>query len=299
MSVESQASVIHDIGYQRYDGPRLGRAYAVRSLYSYGLRTSFGLGRSAAAKIFPWIVVGIVMLIATVLTVIRSQTGTMPVEYYAFPSPPISLLAILFCAVVAPELVSRDLRSGVLSLYFSRQLTRADYPFAKWASLVTAVFLLLFAPMLLMYVGGAFSVSGFSAEWHEFLLFSKGIASAAMYALVFASLALLVASLAGRRAVAAAMTIAVFLVTTPIYGVLIAIAYQGSHGELPTSPGPLFYLAGLVSPMTLVGGVATWLFDPNHQQTLGDYGPVYAGVALALVVACVGLLLLRYRRVAR
>ncbi len=68
-------SVIHDIGYQRYDGPRLGRAYAVRSLYVHGVRTAFGLGRGAKSKVFPWIVVGIVFLVAVVLTAIRSQSG--------------------------------------------------------------------------------------------------------------------------------------------------------------------------------------------------------------------------------
>jgi ABC-2 type transport system permease protein len=34
------ASVIHDIGYQRYTGARLGRGYAVRSLYQLSLRSS-------------------------------------------------------------------------------------------------------------------------------------------------------------------------------------------------------------------------------------------------------------------
>lgn len=45
--------VIHDIGYQRYTGPRLGRRHVFGALYLHGLRTAFGLGRSAKAKIFP------------------------------------------------------------------------------------------------------------------------------------------------------------------------------------------------------------------------------------------------------
>ena len=53
------AGVIHDIGYQRYAGPRLGRRHVVTALYLHSLRTAFGLGRSANAKIFPWIVVGL------------------------------------------------------------------------------------------------------------------------------------------------------------------------------------------------------------------------------------------------
>ena len=53
-------SVIHDIGYQRYTGPRLGRGAVFGALYVHGLRAAFGLGRTAKAKIFPWLVVGIV-----------------------------------------------------------------------------------------------------------------------------------------------------------------------------------------------------------------------------------------------
>src|SRR5258705_4668477 len=153
--MSTETSVIHDIGYQRYQGARLDRGYAARSLYLHGLRSAFGLGRSARAKIFPWIVVGLVGLIAAVLTAIRTQTpgGTAVIAYWQFPYSVI-ILVVLFCGVVAPELVSRDLRGGVLPLYFSRPLTRADYAVAKLASLMTAVFLLLAGPLLLMFVGG-------------------------------------------------------------------------------------------------------------------------------------------------
>jgi ABC-2 type transport system permease protein len=38
-------SVIHDIGYRHYDGPRLGRPYAIRSLYLHNLRAAYGRPR--------------------------------------------------------------------------------------------------------------------------------------------------------------------------------------------------------------------------------------------------------------
>ena len=47
------ADVIHNIGYRHYDGPRLGRAYARRSLFSQSLRGAYGLGRSAKSKVLP------------------------------------------------------------------------------------------------------------------------------------------------------------------------------------------------------------------------------------------------------
>jgi ABC-2 type transport system permease protein len=289
--------VIHDIGYQRYTGPRLGRAYAVRSLYSHGLRTAFGLGRSPAAKIFPWSVFGIVMVVAAILAAIRSQTGQAPITYWAFPGP-ISVLIVLFCAIVGPELVSRDIRGAVLPLYFSRPIKRSDYALAKWAALVSAVVVLLASPMLLMFLGGAFTVDGMSAVWTEFVQFSKGLAMAAVYGLVFGSLSIVLASAAGRRAVAAALIVALYLVTTPVWGVLMGIAYAGSEGgELTGSSLALSQLAGLASPGSIVSGVGQWLFDAR--RPLGDYGPLYGVVALALTALAVLLLLLRYRKVAR
>jgi ABC-2 type transport system permease protein len=289
--------VIHDIGYQRYTGPRLGRAYAVRSLYTHGVRTAFGLGRSAGAKAFPWAVFGLMMVIAAIIAAIQSQSGPI-VKYWEFPTSGVALLVILFCAVVAPELVSRDQRGGVLPLYFSRPLTRTDYALAKWAALITAAVILLLAPLLLIFTGAAFSVDSLSAFWTEFVQFTKGVAVSLVEALVFASLAMLVASLASRRAVAAAMIVAVFLITTPVYGVLMGLAYRDSdRGELTGGALKLFQLAGLVSPTTLAGGVGKWLYDP--ERPLGDYGPLYGVVALALIVISVLLLLLRYRKVAR
>src|SRR5262249_52983579 len=45
--------VIHDLGYQHYDGPRLGRPAIIRALAWHSLRSAFGIGRGAKAKIVP------------------------------------------------------------------------------------------------------------------------------------------------------------------------------------------------------------------------------------------------------
>ena len=279
-------SVIHDIGYQRYTGPRLGGAYAARSLYGLGLRTAFGIGRGAKAKIFPWIVVAIMFGVAVVVTAVRAQAGIKLMDYLSFPGN-LGLVLLLFCAVVAPELVSRDLRSGVLPLYFSRPLTRAGYAMAKLGALVSALWLLMAGPLLLMFIGGAFTVKGASKVWHEWTDFLPALAHAGIYAVVYGSLSLLIASLVGRRAVAAAVIVAVFLVTTPILGVLVVIG-----GEVGRQ------LAFLVSPLTLVDGLGNWLFGMKNLD-IGDFGAVYLAAVVALVTACVMLLLERYRKVAR
>jgi ABC-2 type transport system permease protein len=293
--------VIHDIGYQRYDGPRLGRAYALRSLATHGLRTAYGLGRSAGGKVFPWGVFGLIVMIAAILAAVRAQTGVAATTYWEFPISGVSLLVTLFCAVVAPELVSRDLRSGVLPLYFSRPLTRSDYALAKWAALVAAIFLLLLAPLLVMFLGGAFSLDSMGAVWDEFVEFSKGLAIISVVSVLWASISLLVASLSGRRAVSAALIVAVFLITTPVYGVMQALAYQNTTVDgVPATEGALrlSQLAGLVSPTTMADGIAAWWYQASPTR-VGEFGPLYGGVVLGVVALCLLLLLTRYRRVAR
>ncbi|TDB71913.1 ABC transporter permease [Micromonospora sp. KC721] len=285
--------VIHDIGYQRYTGPRLGRRRVFGALWLHGLRTIFGLGRSAKAKIFPWLVIGIVTLVAAGLTAVRSQTGQVVMTYAQFADA-MSWLVIFFAAVAAPELVSRDLRSGVLPLYFSRPLPRGDYALAKLLALAAGLWLLLGGPQLVMFLGAAFATGeGLTGVRDELFDLLPGLLYAGLWAVVFASVGLLVASLTGKRAFAAGGVVAVFLMTTPIVGVL-SILPSRTVNEL----------ALLASPSTLVQGVG--LFTLGDQmapagaadEMIGDFGPVYALGAVLLVAACVALLLLRYRKVA-
>jgi ABC-2 type transport system permease protein len=283
MSVDS---VIHDIGYQRYAGPRLGRGYAFRSLFLHALRTAYGLGRPAKSKIFPWAVAAIVGTVAVVLTAVRAQDGEAVLSYTQYTEQ-MGLMAVLFVAIVAPELVSRDLRSGVLPLYFSRTLSSRDYALAKLGALVCAVWLLLGAPQLIMFLGGAFGTDdGVKGIWNEFTDLLPGLIYAGIHAAVFSALALLVASLTGKRAFAAGGIVAVFLMTGPITGLLSVMNSQAAKD-----------LAGVVNPAGMVQGIGDWFWDTDAIQ-VGSYGPVYGLVAVVFVAACVAALLARYRKVA-
>lgn len=289
------SGVIHDIGYQRYSGPRLGRAYAARSLYTHGLRTAFGLGRSAKAKIFPWLVVAIVSIMAIIVTAVRALGGGF-LGYLGFIDIA-AFLGVLFCAVVGPELVSRDLRSGVLPLYFSRPLTRRDYALAKWAALVSAMFLLFAGPQLIMFLGGAFSGGTASDFLDEVGEFGKGVAYAAIVALLFASIGVLVGSLSGRRAVAAAIIAGFFLLSSAVASILLGLGYGIQNRDLSRA-------SLLFSPQTLAQGVESWVFDKQLAQfgedfTIGSFGPLYALAWLVFTAGSVLLLLWRYKKVAR
>jgi ABC-2 type transport system permease protein len=299
----SSGGVIHDIGYRRYTGPRLGRPYAVRSVFVHSLRTAYGLGRGVLAKLFPWGILILLVAIAAIFVAIQSQIPAGLNEriftYWQFPTQ-MSVLVLLFCAVVAPELVSRDLRGGVLSLYFSRPLSRLDYPLAKFVALVSAVFLLLLAPLLTLFLGSAFSQKSMSAVWDEFVLFTQGLVAAGLMALLYAAIALLVASLLGRRAVAAALIVGLFILTTPLLVVMQEVAWAqiDSNGELTGAALRLDQLSFLASPFTIVEGIGQWLFTTDP-PLVGPFGPLYVAVALGVTAVCLLLTLLRYRKVAR
>jgi ABC-2 type transport system permease protein len=284
----SEAGVIHDIGYQRYSGARLGRAAVFSALYQHGLRASFGLGRTAKAKIFPWMVAGIVLVVAVINAAVKAQANITLFTYFSFVDT-MSWLVIFFVAIVAPELVSRDMRSGVLPLYFSRPLRAADYIGAKVAALVTAVWLLLGVPQFIMFLGAAFTTKrGLSGVWSEVGNLVPGWGYSVLWAVLFAGIGLLVASLTGKRAFAAGGIVATFLMTTPVVGVLHVLPSETAH-----------HLSGLVSPMTVIRGVQIWLRDGTELGLdVGRFGPIYGIELFCLVAACLLLLLARYRKVA-
>jgi ABC-2 type transport system permease protein len=282
----SEAGVIHDIGYQRYDGPRLGRFAMQQALYVHGLRAAYGLGRSAKAKIFPWLVFGIMLLVAVIVAAIRSITGESVLSYLDFAGQ-MSFLIIFFTAIVAPQLVSRDLRAGVLPLYFSRPLRAADYVSAKFAALVSAIWLLLGVPQFIMFLGAAFTTKdGVKGVFNEIGDLLPGWGYSLLWALMFAAIGLLVASFTGKQAFAAGGIVAVFLVTTPIVGVL---------SSLPSTTAN--QLAFLSSPMTLLAGVGQWM-GGNFDLELGRFGAIYGIETVCLIAVCLLILLARYRKVA-
>lgn len=284
-SVSSSATgVIHDIGYQRYTGARLGRGYRARSLYTHSLRTAFGLGRGFKAKLFPWAVVAIVTLAATFIAALESQSGEQLSTYPEFVDA-MGFVVMLLLASVAPELLTRDLRARVLVLYFARPVRRDDYVLIKYAALVSAVFLLLGGPQLIMFLGDAFSVDGVGEFRRAVTDLLGGWLYTLLFALVMSAVALMIASFTPRRAFAAGGIVAVFMVTIPIAGALTVLS--GTPGNL----------AGLVNPAWVVSGVGAWLAHHESPMNIGDTGPAYAVTAVVIVAACLAVLLARYRRV--
>ncbi|MGC5345129.1 ABC transporter permease [Streptomyces sp. DT171] len=285
---------IHNIGYRSYDGPRLGRAYARRSLFSQSLRGSFGLGRSARSKVLPMLLFGVMCLVAAIIVAVAvtvPNTTDLPMKYTSFA---IFLQAVigLFIAAQAPQSVSRDLRFKSVPLYFSRPIERVDYVMAKFAAMASALFVLTGMPLVILYVGALLGKFDFG---HQTKGFGQGLVSVALLSVLFAGLGLVMAALTPRRGFGVAAVVAVLTISYGAVSTVQAIAWEtGSSDAVPW--------LGLFSPITLIDGVQTAFLGassafPGGQGPGAGAGVVYLIVVLALVAGSYAVLMRRYRRV--
>lgn len=288
--------VIHDIGYRKYDGPRLGRWYLVRSLFSQSLRGAYGLGRPATSKIMPVLLFTGMTLPALIIVVVTvmTQSNELPLDYINYIHANIFISAI-FLAAQSPQLVSRDLRFRTVPLYFSRPITYADYVLAKYAAMVTALLILLGTPILVMYAGALLADLPFWTQTRGVL---KGLAGAVLYAVVLAGIGLAIASATPRRGFGVAGIIAVILVSYVVVSAVEGIAITNNRSDIAL-------YAELFTPYNLVNSTQLWLFGVDVNPQFSDLpaphgwqGVLFLAVLLAIVTASVGFLLLRYRKAA-
>ena len=287
-----ESGVIHDIGYRHYDGERGGRPAIRRAMYVESAKGAYGLGRAGRTKVMPALLLAAICLPALVSTVVATVTGAdeLPIAYGAYVLN-LQVLVSVYVAAQAPVSVSRDLRFGVMSLYFSRPMERVDYVLAKYAALATAVFVLMALPLTILLAGALLAELPLGEQLPDYL---RAVGGAAVLALVLAGIGLLIAAITPRRGLGVAAIIAVLLVLSGVHGAAQAIALEeGSRGAAGWT--------GLLSPYTLVDGVARRLLGQDSVLEVGPPGTtgtlVFTAVTVLLVVGCLGALVLRYRRV--
>jgi ABC-2 type transport system permease protein len=300
--------VIHNIGYRRYDAPRLGRAQIVRALTWHSFRSAFGIGRGAKAKIFPVLMFALMCLPAAVnaVKVATSPAGGALISYDDYVPSLRTVAMLVFVAVAAPNLVSSDMRNHVLPLYFARPIHRIDYPAAKLAAFFLACLAMVEIPLLLLYIGNAAQVHGAHQVWLQTLQLGPGLLYGAAWAALLASIGLLLASTTGKRVFAiCAVGIPLFL-TWVMANALMHVGDQAFGPAGVGQPSAFTSLIGLISPFTLLGGVLHWLRAaptpgaPIHAlqaTTIGQYGQVYGVVFVLALAAAIGGLIARYRQV--
>ena len=284
-------SVIHDLGYRPYTGPRLGAGAIARALTLNGFRNAFGLGRSGKSKVLPFVLLALNLLPAVIVGGVLAFAGLdeLPIGYAEYASTTQVLVGI-FVAAQAPVLFSRDLRHGTISLYLARPLRSSAYALSRWTSLLGATLVFLLLPILILYVVALLGELDVSEQTRQ-----AGIAVGlgVLLALSLAGLAGLVASWSTRRGFAVVATIALLVIANGIVTAIQGISSEEGRSEVGE-------VAGLFSPYSLYRGLmGAWTgVDVPTPPTSTGMELAYVGVFVGLSAACLAALVWRYRRVA-
>lgn len=287
---------IYDLGYQGYDGPRLGRSTVAFGLLRRSLAESYGIGRGGRAKVAPFLLLALAVLpaiLAVGITALAAQTGNRELVAEASPirhetyQGLTSALVMLFCAAQAPELFGRDQRYGVLPLYFSRVLTRADYALARTGGLFLAVLVVTLVPQVVLSLGALLSaadpLAGLADDAADI---PRYVAVAVLSSGLLAGISSVSAAWTPRRAYATATIIAVFIVPPIIVGLISELA-----------AGDLAGILVVLSPGDVVDGLNAAIFGtiPDSPAVSAANLPEIAYV-VAAVVGTVGALAIILRR---
>lgn len=287
---------IYDLGYQGYDGPRLGRSTVALGLLRRSLAESYGIGRGGRAKVAPFLLLALAVLpaiLAVGITALAAQTGNRELVAEASPirhetyQGLTSALVMLFCAAQAPELFGRDQRYGVLPLYFSRVLTRADYALARTGGLFLAVLVVTLVPQVVLSLGALLSaadpLAGLADDAADI---PRYVAVAVLSSGLLAGISSVIAAWTPRRAYATATIIAVFIVPPIIVGLISELA-----------AGDLARILVVLSPGDVVDGLNAAIFGtiPDSPAVSAANLPDIAYV-VAAVVGTVGALAIILRR---
>ena len=227
---------IHDIGYQRYEGPREGRSRALIALWINGMRTALGLGRGTRAKVLPILLFASAILPAAILVLIEAMGGGSPTaegpSVHAIYDSIVLILVLLFSAIIAPELLCADRRSQVLQLYLVRPLSSADYLAGRWLAFFTIVLALVYFGQSVLFIGLTLNAEEPLTYLRENWLEVPRFLAAGAIASVFATtIPLAVAGFAARRAYAAAFVIGLIFISSAVANPLVACTERQTHME--------------------------------------------------------------------
>ncbi|MCH7738101.1 MAG: ABC transporter permease subunit [Chloroflexi bacterium] len=297
---------LFDLGYQHYDGPREGRMRARKAVFYDGFRTTLGLGRGAGAKVLPFLLFGAAMAPAVIMAIIASVTNNLVDlpghdDYYEV----VSIVLLIFAAIIAPELLCPDRRNGVISLYLVRPLSITDYLAARWLAFFAITLLLVFSGQVVLLVSLVLSAAD-PLEYLQdnWLDIPRILGAGFLLAAFITTLPLAVAAFTDRRALAAAFVIGLFVISGAAGGILTGCdenQHRGRSVECEPITGNSAKWLGLVDVSRVPTNVNDMIFgveDEGRRSRMTAELPrlVPIGWYLILTGGLGAALWLRYRR---
>lgn len=273
---------VYDRGYKHYEGERLGRPQAFRALTRYSMSRSLGIRKRWTAKIVPIILYAVAA--GTVLVVIGVESFLAPLtdevlmdygDFFGF----IFVIEGIFVATIAPEMLCPDRRENVLTLYFSKAITRLDYVLAKLMATAILTLTLSFVPAATLWLfRNLLADAPLVALTDNLGDLAKIALTGGLISLYLGAIGLMISSFTGRKVIAVPVIIVGYLVTE---GLVSSIAYALGENRLAD-------WITFLSPATISNNVAYSLFPPQASidGNAFQWWAYAAGMAVTIAVAC-------------
>ena len=284
----SERAQLFGLGYRGYEGERREPRWAMLTVADFTVRRVLGLGRTSRHKVLPAITLAVAYVPALVsvgLAVLLKNLKVDDLITYGEYTFFIGSALALFAALIAPEALCPDRRSGLLGLYLAGPLDRNRYLVAKAASVFSVMLLITLGPLLFMLA--AFVIAGHGPNaGHVPKLLLQMLVVGVVTALGYAAISLAVSSFTTRRAAAAVGV--VLLLFVPVIVVRSVIDSAGAPNALDLLSFPFVF-----------SELSYRVFDETHH----DGTPIEELSTGLIALAAIGWILagaavcwLRYRR---
>ncbi|CAA9554975.1 MAG: hypothetical protein AVDCRST_MAG87-1144 [uncultured Thermomicrobiales bacterium] len=278
---------VFDRGYSHYDGERLGRRQAFRSLIGYSIKRALGLRKSWTAKVLPFLLYTAAVVPLIVMIGISAIIPDSGFASYSGYMTSIFTVVGIFVATAAPEMVCVDRRERTLPLYFSRAISRFDYVLAKVLAMTALTMTLSVVPAVILWLGRQLVADSpwramrdnVGDLWRVILLGS-------LIALTLGTLGLVISSVTDRKGVAVTIIIISFIVLTSVAQIGMELLSDFDWSR---------YLI-LVSGIDTLQGVSAHLFNDvsNFNVERADLSLAFY-ITYCLAIVALGILFLRWR----
>jgi ABC-2 type transport system permease protein len=285
---------IYDRGYQHYLGKRQGRWNAIWALATYSMKRAMGIKKSWTAKVIPIILY--LAVIGTVLVILGIEAFIRSTDQLAMTYPDYFFLIYgiegAFVATIAPEMLCGDRRENVLSLYFSRAISRLDYVLAKLIATALLTMTISVVPAVLLWLFRQLMADRpLSALTDNIDQLGKVILIGSLIALYLGCGGLVISSFTGRKSIATAVIIVGYVVLEAFVAALIDVVDSERSVDILVFFSPIRHFFELAHK--LFGTYTASEFRAEFQHT-GYASPAYIAVSISVIIIGVLIMVWRY-----
>jgi ABC-2 type transport system permease protein len=277
---------VYDRGYRHYAGERLGRKHAFNALVRYSILRAMGIKKRWTSKIVPMILY--VVAFGTVLILIGIESFVPDTVTMSYPAYFIFIFIILglFVAVTAPEMLCGDRRERVLTLYFSRAITRLDYVLAKLCAMAALTFTISFFPVGLLWLFRQLLADApLTAISNNADQLAKLLLAGGLIAFFLGAIGLVLSSFTGRVSIAVVMIIVGYVISETLINSLGWALREYDWSDY------VYFL----SPAGVAFGLGFSLFsEPNTEVPIEFQWWAYTAAMLAWIAVAGAIMVWRY-----